>query len=95
MLDIILTVFAWRRGWKAWALLPMGITFIILLFVGVSEETIGLVLFFVLAELGTLIFMVVKPRKKSQQVTASTPGSPVVSVAPAAGEPLSQSARLL
>jgi hypothetical protein len=41
MLDIILTVVAWRRGWKAWALLPFSVTLFLMLLTGFSAETIG------------------------------------------------------
>jgi len=70
-MDIALTVFAWRRGWKAWALLPLGIAFFIVLVISSSaalEESAGILLYFlvVLAELGALGYMVAKPRRVSQ-----------------------------
>ena len=81
MLDIILTVFAWRRGWKALALLPMGITFFISLFLGFSEETIGWLFILIIAEIGTLIFMVAKGRKKEEPVVYVAPVVPPVTPA--------------
>jgi hypothetical protein len=35
IVEIVLTVFAWRKGWKAWALLPLGIVMCIGFFVGI------------------------------------------------------------
>jgi hypothetical protein len=77
MLDIILTVFAWRRGWKAWAVLPMcigiPIAWTIFFFSVALNAPGGLILCFLvaLAELGTLGYMVAKPRQSSQSGTAS------------------------
>jgi hypothetical protein len=95
MLDIILTVFAWRRGWKAWALLPIGITFLAGLLIGFSEETIGVILAIGLAEIGTLIYMIARPRKKKQQLAlANDFSSPAASVALVAAEPPSPPAKV-
>lgn len=69
-MDIVLAVFAWRRGWKAWALLPIGMAFLMILFIGGAGVDGGEALFLYVvigfAELGTLGFMVAKPRLASQ-----------------------------
>jgi hypothetical protein len=36
IIESILTVTAWRKGWKAWALVPMGVAFTIGFLVGAS-----------------------------------------------------------
>ncbi len=82
MLDIGLTIWAWRRGWRARALLPIGITFFLLILMGAAGafDTAAWLLL-VLAEIGALIYMVARPPKKNQQVNASDPSSPVALVA--------------
>jgi hypothetical protein len=69
-MDIALAVFAWRRGWKAWALLPIGLAFFIVLIISGSGAVVtpaGIFFNFivVLAELVTLGYMVAKPRRVS------------------------------
>jgi hypothetical protein len=39
--EIILTIFAWRNGWKWWALLPVGIAFFIGLIAGANMAAVG------------------------------------------------------
>jgi len=69
-MDIVLAVFAWRRGWKAWALLPIGIAFFTSFFIGASGVSgggaVALFLLIALAELSTLGLMVAKPRVSKQ-----------------------------
>jgi len=72
--EICLTIAAWQRGWKGWALLPPAIAFgggyligSIMFAIGASEESIfAMGLMFDLICIGALIAMIVKPRKKSQ-----------------------------
>ena len=76
VLEICLTIAAWQRGWKEWALLPPGIALggsyllgSIMFASGASDESIlamGLVWDFVC--IGTLIAMIVKARKKSHHL---------------------------
>lgn len=70
VLEIGLTIAAWRRGWKGWALLPLGIGFgigfligLIMSASGASEESIFAVGFLgdVIC-IGVLIGMILKPR---------------------------------
>ena len=89
MVDIILTIFAWRRGWKAWALLPMGITFIIAIIIGLSGGGLGIVMILVAIEVIALITMIiVKPKKRTpakiESLNMYSPASPVAS------EPINQ-----
>jgi hypothetical protein len=41
LVEIILTIIAWVRGWKWWALLPLGIALAIGFFVGVGIASTG------------------------------------------------------
>jgi hypothetical protein len=73
-LEIGLTVAAWRRGWKAWALLPFGIGAVIAIVFGailgasgVSIDSImAFGIMFDLACVAALATMVAKPRWQSQ-----------------------------
>lgn len=38
IIEIILTVAAWKKGWKAWALVPIGIPLIIGFIVGLTMD---------------------------------------------------------
>jgi hypothetical protein len=95
-MDIVLTVLAWRRGWKAWALLPIGIAFFIALVISGSSNlgTSGIFLYLLiaLAELGTLGYMVAKPRRVSQPHFESS-NSPAK--AGAVSTPVDEPAKLL
>lgn len=76
LLEIGLTIAAWRRGWKAKALLPLvigaGSAFLIGFIMGMSgiseDGAIVAGLLFDLACIATLITMVIKPRKISLPV---------------------------
>jgi len=71
IVEIALTIWAWRRGWKAWALLPLGIALLIGFLIGfimgaaVLEEGWLLLLVIDVAAIGALIFMIVKTRRKA------------------------------
>jgi hypothetical protein len=88
VLEIGLTIWAWRRGWKGWALLPpvicFGIGFVSGLFmdpfVAMTESENPAWILLDVACIGTLIFMVAKSRKKQEQFTASNFGIPVTPV---------------
>ena len=93
IIEIALTVAAWRKGWRARALLPLGIGMLLAAFValvaasaGVSPEVItGSLILFDLAAVAVLIFMSAKaPRsagiKKASPAAENTQadGLPVV-----------------
>lgn len=75
-LEIGLIITAWRRGWKAWSLLPLGVVvgigFLIGLAIGASGASAGSVVAISIALditcIGILIGMVVRPRKATQSV---------------------------
>ena len=67
IIEIILTVAAWRNGWKAWALVPMGIPLVIGFIVGATMDPsqnidAAVAPFFVveLACVAVLIFMCIR-----------------------------------
>ena len=68
--EIILTVFAWRNGWKWLALLPVGIAFIIGLIIGASGVTdLSGVIFIDIIAVIALIIMVSKSKKPEENVS--------------------------
>jgi len=79
VLEIILTVAAWCRGWKGWALVPIAVgLFLGFLFGGVigassgsMEAAVVVGLLLDVAVTGTLIVMVARPRTAEQRAKAS------------------------
>ena len=75
LLEIGLTIVAWNRGWRGWALLPMvlGYTgaFVVGLFMGamgfIDEAAIfGVGIVFEVLSIGTLVVMVFRPRRTTE-----------------------------
>jgi len=66
MLELVFTISAWKRGWKAWSLLPYGIAFIIAFIWVAADRNVGKEQLFILdvAVVVALIFMTIKPRKQ-------------------------------
>jgi hypothetical protein len=68
--QILLTVQAWRKGWRAWALLPVGIDLLIGILIGMAVEDIDQALapclISGLVSLGVLIVLVVKAPRPVQ-----------------------------
>lgn len=71
--EIILTIFAWRRGWRWLALLPIGIVLAIGFFIGVgigaaggSVDDIGggTIIFDILTIIALIVMVSVKPKSK-------------------------------
>ena len=83
ILEIGLTIWAWHRGWKAWALLPLGIGLCLLILIALILQDagmfkiyapgIGAFIFIDGAIVAVLIFMVAKAKEKSN-ITGSTTG---------------------
>ena len=71
--EIILTIFAWKAGWKWLALIPIGVAFLIGFVIGTQLDSTtsltGLSWFslFDVAVIGILIFMIVKKRNKNEE----------------------------
>lgn len=78
ILEIILTVAAWRRGWKAWALTPiaigLSIGFMLGFVIGASggsmDGVVAVGLLLDLTVVGTLVAMVASPRTAEQGAEA-------------------------
>lgn len=41
IVEIWLTVAAWRKGWRAWSLLPLGFTLLVAAVIGAAVEVSG------------------------------------------------------
>ena len=70
--EIALSIWAWRRGWKGYSLLPVGLGVlsgfligIIVGFFGGTEEDISFLWVFDVVAIGVLILMIAKPRRKA------------------------------
>ena len=100
IIEIALTVSAWRKGWRARALLPLGIGMLLAAFVamvaasaGVSPEAItGSLILFDLAAVLVLIFMSAKaPRsadvKEAPPAAENTQADGLTAVTPDTGNP--------
>jgi hypothetical protein len=75
IIEIGLTIWAWHRGWKTWALLPVGIGLCLSILLAlvlhdagvfkIYTTSIGSFIFIDVAVIATLIFMVAKAGKES------------------------------
>lgn len=79
LIEIALTVWAWRRGWKGWALLPVGIALGMGLMIGfacgAAGSNPGDLSFLILADfavIGVLILMVARGRTLFPEKRSST-----------------------
>jgi len=64
--EIILTVLAWRKGWKWLSLIPLGLAFIIGFIIGASGTTIGTGIIFidVLAVIALTLMLIYPPKNE-------------------------------
>ena len=81
-IEIVLTVLAWRKGWRGWALMPLGILIFVAFFIGVVGTLSGFneqqlqqgaaapLAIMELATLGVLIGLATKRRNASAAETA-------------------------
>jgi hypothetical protein len=83
ILEIVLTAVAWRKGWRTWALLPLGLGIFVAFFIGLVAGAAGLqadqmdALMLALTPIdlavtGILIWMVVKGKKRELEMVEST-----------------------
>lgn len=67
IIEIILTIIAWNRGWKWWALLPLGIAFGFGFIAGASgmsqSDLEGLLFLDVIAIIALVIMIAVKKKE--------------------------------
>ena len=77
IIEIILTIFAWRNGWKWLSLIPMGISFLIGLSVGIGIGVSGgsvntPVPILSIVDLGAIIALIVMVCKKPKSQANET-----------------------
>ena len=79
LIEIILTIVAWSRGWKWLALLPLGIVlllgFIIGFGIGASGGNVsniggGVIILDILAIVALVIMSIIKPKNKNTSIKA-------------------------
>ena len=69
IIEIILTVFVWKKGWRWMSLIPVGIAFLIGIMMGVSgtlvdTSSVGIVFIDVLAIIALILMLVYPPKTK-------------------------------
>lgn len=64
IIEIILTVFVWRNGWRWLSLIPLGVAFLIGMIIGVTGTTdaASYMIFDVLAIVALIIMLAKKPK---------------------------------
>jgi hypothetical protein len=80
LIEIILTIFAWRKGWKWLALIPVGICLIMGFFIGIGIAAAGgsvsnagaLVIVDIFAIIALIIMNVKGPKVKEVENTTNT-----------------------
>lgn len=83
IIEIALTVWAWMRGWKGFALLPLAIAlpvgFVVGFVIGASGgnaqggAALGIGVFLDLAAIVALVFMIAMPRKSKARMQSQVP----------------------
>jgi uncharacterized membrane protein YfcA len=70
IIEIILTVLVWRKGWKWLSLIPLGVAFLIGLIIGASGASINsAIIFDVLAIIALIIMLVKSPKETPKETT--------------------------
>lgn len=76
IIEIILTVFVWRKGWNWMSLIPTGLAFIIGFMLGASgsvdASSVGVIFIDVLAIIALILMLVFPPKT----VTPPAPPAP-------------------
>jgi uncharacterized membrane protein YfcA len=73
--EIILTIFAWRNGWKWYALIPLGICMVIGFLIGLIVGMFGgtlpalspVLIFDLLAIVALIVMVCKKPKPESEE----------------------------
>lgn len=68
ILEVILTISAWKRGWHGWALLPLGIGIVIAILAGSMFESVDFLVLFDIAIVIILAVMTAKGRKTEPKI---------------------------
>ena len=84
--EIILTIAAWRKGWKGWALVPVGLAGVIAFLVGASIGASGgsvndISPYFMLFDVGAIVALIVMLVVK-REPAVDTPVTPRTADAP-------------
>ncbi len=79
IIEIALTVWAWKRGWKAWALLPIAITFGIGMIIGAANPygDLSNVIIFDFLCIAALVIMIIKKKGSKVQKVAGSEETPL------------------
>ena len=68
IIEIILTIFAWRKGWNWLALIPVGVAFCIGLIIGASgtpvTDVMSVIIWDILAIIALVVMVSVNPPGK-------------------------------
>jgi uncharacterized membrane protein YfcA len=69
VLEIVLTVLVWNKGWRWLSLIPLGIAILVGMIIGASGQTeVGAYVIFDILAVIALIVMLVKPNKPKKEV---------------------------
>lgn len=68
IIQVILTIFAWRNGWRWYSLLPVGIAVVIGLMAGLASGGQGDISWVVFFDLGSIIALIVMCAKKPKLI---------------------------
>jgi hypothetical protein len=81
IIEIILTIVAWRKGWRWLALIPVSVAFCIGIVIGSSGgpiDPLTLVIWDILAIIALVVMVVVKPSNNKPIEPPTPPVSPTV-----------------
>ena len=67
IIEIILTIFAWRNGWKWLSLIPIGTVFVLAFFIGLSGQADTNVYWLDVMAIIALILMIVNKKKVEEE----------------------------
>lgn len=67
IIEIILTIFAWRNGWKWLSLIPIGTVFVLAFFIGLSGQADTNVYWLDVMAIIALRLMVVNKKKVEEE----------------------------
>jgi uncharacterized membrane protein YfcA len=71
IIETILTIFAWRNGWKWKALIPMVTVFIIGFMLGILQIFDIAILFDILGSIALIIMIIQKPKEVKEPTTTN------------------------
>jgi len=68
IIQVILTFFAWKNGWRWYSLLPVGIAMVIGFMVGITTGGQGDLSWMVIFDLGSIVALIVMCAKKPKLI---------------------------